>query len=490
MTAVGAVDGGRATRLAAWAVAVLAAASTVYVTATLAVHGFWLDDLYTIAASDPQRPFAEMLRRYLLPETNPPLHYILIRWWRMVSPDDEFWLRVPGLVAYVLTIVAAAFYPCRALRTEERVVLAGLMAVGFGPIYFASELRPYAVLALLSLTYLLDAVAVLDALARGEAAPPGRMLTMVVSGWILSFEHYFGFLFAGSVIAGLLGLGLWGRTWSWRVFAVGVAIAAGFVPWLTWQLPVIGRWFGGGFWIEFDPIGAARGVIRHTLTAAVPAALLAAGIAWALWRTRGAALRDRRIALTAIAAALNVVIPVVVSLHTPLLNGRYFTCLRTLVFFGLALLLAPLLRDRRGAAFVVATLAALLVAYPWAMTLRASWREPSAYVQDMTDCARRDIIAISTLGGADIQRLEPMYRFYLADPRFRFTIVPIGDPVDGLLATLNPTGPGCDVVAMATNLDPTRPELRAPLIAALPFAAPGYEIRHWPSAFVVRRVAR
>jgi hypothetical protein len=31
--------------------------------------------------------FVETLRQYLLPETNPPLHYLLIRWWRFVAPD-------------------------------------------------------------------------------------------------------------------------------------------------------------------------------------------------------------------------------------------------------------------------------------------------------------------------------------------------------------------------------------------------------------------
>ena len=50
--------------------------------------------------------------------------------------------------------------------------------------------------------------------------------------------------------------------------------------------------------------------------------------------------------------------------------------------------------------------------------------------------------------------------------------------------------PGCDVVAIATNVDPAQPGLMARLIAATPFAEPDYELRQWPTAFVVRRVAR
>jgi hypothetical protein len=43
------------------------------------------------------------------------------------------------------------------------------------------------------------------------------------------------------------------------------------------------------------------------------------------------------------------------------------------------------------------------------------------------------------------------------------------------------------VVAIATNLDPAQPGLMASLIAATPFAGPGYEVRQWPTAFVARR---
>jgi uncharacterized membrane protein len=481
--------------LAAWGVAAVAVAGVIYVAMTLASQGFWLDDLYTIAASDPRRPIGEMLRQYLLPETNPPLHYLLIRWWRFLTPDGEVWLRIPGLLAYALTIVAAAFYPCRALRPEERTVLAGLMAVGFGLIYLAAELRAYSVLALFALTALLDSVAIADAIAEGETPPLTRLAALVVSGWILAYEHYFGFLYAGSLIIAILALGLWWRRWSWHVFGAGVAIAAGFVPWLAVQLPVIAGNFGGGFWLELDPIGTLRGFVRHTFTAAIPTALLAVGVALALWQTRGRVLRDRRIALTAIAAAINLAVPLLVSLHTPLLNARYFTGLRTLIYFGLALLLAPLLRAPAGkwghsAALVLAALAALLVSYPFVVTPRASWREASEYVRETTQCAQRDIIGMSTVGGADLQRFEPMFRYYLPDPRFRVTVVPLGASVDAALATLNPTAPGCDVVAIATNIDPAQPGLMARLIAATPFTGPGYEVRQWPTAFVARRVAR
>jgi hypothetical protein len=314
---------------------------------------------------------------------------------------------------------------------------------------------------------------------------------MVVSGWILAYEHYFGLLYAGSLVIAILALLLWGRRWSWRVFFAGAAVAAGFAPWLAVQLPAIAGSFGGGFWIELDPIGALRGFIRHTFTAAIPALLLAAGVVWSLWATRGAALRDRRLALAAIAATVNVTTAVLVSLHTPLLAARYFTCVRTLIYFGLALLLAPLLRAWRSAALVLAALAALLVAYPFAVTPRASWREASEFARQATQCAERDILGLSTLGGADLQRFEPMFRTYLPEPRFRIIIiVPLGDPVDAALARLNPTAPGCDVVAIATNIDPAQPGLAERLVAASPFAGPGYEVRYWPSAFVVRRVVR
>jgi hypothetical protein len=489
MTSASAAEGGRILPLAGWIVAALAAASMLYVAVTLAGQGLWFDDLFTVVASDPHQPFLETLHRYLVPDPSPPLHYFLMRAWRMVAPDDEIFLRVPGFAAYVLAIAAAAFYPCRAVRSAERIVLAGLMAANFGAIYFASELRAYALLPLLSLILLLDALAVADALAADERPAPARLAAMVAVGSILSYEHYFGFLYAGSLVGAILALGLWQRRWSWRVLAVGVAIAAVVVPWLVLQLPALAGISGGGFWIELSPLGALRGLLRHTFTAAIPAALLAAAVGWSLWATRGAVVHDRRLALAGMAAAINVLVPLAVSLHTPVLVARYFTCLRTLVYFALAVLLAPLLGAWRGASLVLASLAALLVSYPFVTTPRASWREPSAFVREATDCGERDIVAISDWGRSDVRLLEPMFRYYLPDQRFHLTVVRRGEPVEAVLGTLNPTAPGCDVVAIATNNDPAQPDLATRQIAATPFAGAGYAVQRWPSAFVVRRIA-
>jgi hypothetical protein len=489
MTSAGAAEGERVTPLAGWIVAALAAASIVYVATTLAAQGLWFDDLFTVVASDPRQPFLEVLRQYLVPDPSPPLHYLLMRLWRMAASDSETALRVPGFIAYVLTIAAAAFYPCRAVRPEERIVLAGLAATSFGAIYFATELRAYALLPLLSMVLLLDALAVADALAAGERPAPARLAAMVGVGWILSYEHYFGVLYAGSLIAAILALCLWRRRWSWRVFAVGVAIAVAIIPWLAIQIPALAGNLGGGFWIELAPLAALRGFLRHTFTAAIPAGLLAACAAWSLWATRGTVLRDHRLGLAGVAAAINVVVPLAVSVHTPILVARYFTCLRTLVYFGLAVLLAPLLRAWRAAGLVLAALAALLVSYPFVTTARASWREPSAYVREMTNCAERDIVAISDWGRSDVRLLEPMFRYYLPEQRYHLVVVRRGEPVEALLATLNPTAPGCDVVAIATNNDPSQPDLATRQIAATPFGGPGYVMQRWASAFVVRRLA-
>jgi hypothetical protein len=490
MTSAGAAERGRISPLAGWGIVALAAAGIVYVAATLTGQGLWFDDLFTVVASDPRQPFLETLQRYLVPDPSPPLHYILMRAWRMVAPDDEVFLRIPGFAAYVLAIAAAAFYPCRAVRPEERIVLGGLMATSFGAIYYASELRAYALLPLLSLILLLDALAVADALAVRERPAPARLATMVAVGSMLSYEHYFGFLYAGSLVGALLALGLWQRRWSWHVLAVGVAIAAGIAPWLALQLPALAGISGGGFWIELSPLGALRGFLRHTFTAAIPAGLLAAAVGWSLWTTRGAIVRDRRLALAGTAAAINVVVPLAMSLHTPVLVARYFTCLRTLVYFGLAVLLAPLLRAWRGASLVLAALVALLVSYPFVTTPRASWREPSTFVREATECVERDIVAISDWGRSDVRLLEPMFRYYLPDQRFHLTVVRRGEPIEAVLGALNPTAPGCDVVAIATNNDPTQPDLATRQIAATPFAGVGYAVERWPSAFVVRRLAR
>jgi hypothetical protein len=79
-----------------------------------------------------------------------------MHFWQLVAPRGDWAMRAPGLFFYVLTIAAAALYPCRAMNTAKRIVFITLMGCSFGTIFFSQEVRPYYIFGLLAICVLYD----------------------------------------------------------------------------------------------------------------------------------------------------------------------------------------------------------------------------------------------------------------------------------------------------------------------------------------------
>src|SRR6185295_8921665 len=59
------------------------------------------DEPFTVHWS--QQPFGVMLNM-LREENNPPLYFLLIKWWSAIAPFEPAWLRVPSAVFSALTV--------------------------------------------------------------------------------------------------------------------------------------------------------------------------------------------------------------------------------------------------------------------------------------------------------------------------------------------------------------------------------------------------
>ncbi|MFN3875778.1 MAG: hypothetical protein ACK4L7_07700, partial [Flavobacteriales bacterium] len=70
---------------------------------SLATRLIWLDDA-PLAHDEPftvywsQQP-AHALRAMLRTENNPPLHFLITRWWGAIAPFEPAWLRLPSALA-------------------------------------------------------------------------------------------------------------------------------------------------------------------------------------------------------------------------------------------------------------------------------------------------------------------------------------------------------------------------------------------------------
>jgi hypothetical protein len=479
-------------RIARLGIVLLCVVALVYQLATITRQGLWFDELFTVLATDPESSLASLFRDYFYTEPQPPGYYMLMYAWRLVTPQTDLWLRLPGSIAYVLMLLAAAFYPCRMLTAPRRLLFTGLLACSLGMLYFSQEVRSYALLALFAVVVTLEAANLFLMLRAGEPIPLRRYAWLTLLGLIGGALHYYSFLFVGANIAVLTLYALLTQRGldALKLAVVGTLVLAEAVPWAIYNAHQVSE--ANIWWMTFEVVQPIRGFLRHLAGGAVPLLLLLALLVLGLRQRRGPRGGQELpvIAYTMAALGLVVAVALLVSLHTPVFNERYLTPLRPPVYFAVALLAGDLLLDRRACWLALATVAALLGSAMLEQKPKTSWREPSEFVRAQTTCDRRELLTYANRAAPFVGARtmpEAMYRRYLPDARFVLRPTDFGPDLAESLAQLAPTAPGCDVVAIVVHLDPKNPAREEELLRGTPFAAPPYLIHRWPGSMVIRR---
>jgi len=78
----------------------------------LSNESLWLDEGFSIRFAN-----LSLYQIFFLPETNPPLYYIILHWWINLFGDSEFSVRFPSVIFGFLSIFmvykSSPYYPLR-----------------------------------------------------------------------------------------------------------------------------------------------------------------------------------------------------------------------------------------------------------------------------------------------------------------------------------------------------------------------------------------
>ncbi len=332
----------------AWGLAIGALAMLTWAQAAAApLMGLWIDELYSLWASDPGVSAGESLAR-ITGDSNPPLYFALLRAVRaLVGAPHAAILALNGLA---LLATAALL-----LRTTQRtgLTLAALAALALsGPVFFYfQEGRAYFIGLCLAF-----ALSWLAALALGEDGARARPRLFATLGVLSALTHVYTALFAGCLAAGLVAHGLLSKRKELREagFALGFATVAAFALWLA---SAYGR-LGNVAWIEFSN-ASVREAFWYVRSLAVGPGLMLAPLALILGIGAVALPRARPLFVAfGVTAVLFVALPLAASLKTPIINGRYWLIGAPALIVVLVMLAREFARERRRWASV-ATIALL-----------------------------------------------------------------------------------------------------------------------------------
>ena len=217
----------RRTLLLAAAIAILVAI-TVWARLPGALDdALWADEVYS--ARTIVAPSAREALYRVSQESSPPGWFFLGRVTHLAGVEPQT-VRLWSVIFSALLTVLVVIYARRFLPVPGALLAGLLIALAYPPVFHGKELRPYALLALLALVFVL-------ALEAAAARPSRWRLVALASVSVAgAMTHYF-FLFP--VFIGVLWLWAFGPRPA-RFWVTGAAFA-GLVPLLVWIPKILGQ---------------------------------------------------------------------------------------------------------------------------------------------------------------------------------------------------------------------------------------------------------
>ena len=165
----------------------LAAGVVVSAFTLLNPYSYWLDELYSVTASNES---LASLHRILLHDLHPPLYQLLLKGWMMVFGDSEFSSRS---LSWIFAV--ASLYPLWRLAKNHGSVFFVCSAIVFSTnmlfTFYANESRSYAMALFFATLVTVYYVAEI----RKQIS-----IVFLIACVALSLTHYFGLILAGVVL--------------------------------------------------------------------------------------------------------------------------------------------------------------------------------------------------------------------------------------------------------------------------------------------------
>lgn len=175
------------------------------------------------------------------PDFHPPGHFILIWLIKQVGFESEVALRLPSVIAAVLSVGVLSRIGGTLFDRWTGCVAALLMATSWSFVYYAQDARSYAAVVLFCLVAIDASIAVVRTLNANRVVGRGAWIRLIVSGSLAAYFHYYGLFFVA-----FLGLGcglvlLPNYRALLRVWLGFAAIGLTYIPWLPALMEDLGH---------------------------------------------------------------------------------------------------------------------------------------------------------------------------------------------------------------------------------------------------------
>lgn len=270
------------------------------------------DEPFTVFWS--QRSWDQLLPMFR-EENNPPLYFLLIKWWSAVVPFEPAWLRIPSALFSALTVWP--LYLLARRLSGPFVALTACLIFTFSNYHFgfAHEVRAYPLFTLITSTGMW-------LLWRAKDGPHGGMRAMLglsALNVLLVYTHFLGWLAIG--VQGLCVLVMPELRHLRKGFFIGlVATFVCFSPYVLIFFSRAGTSVAQGTWLGAPVLEEVYNMVWRWSNAPVCAVLFLLIIVAGTWRNK---LKDPAIRLGLLWSMVPLVGMFLISFNVPMFHDRY-----------------------------------------------------------------------------------------------------------------------------------------------------------------------
>lgn len=279
-------------------------------------NGWWLDELFSIWATDPSIGFLDVLKHRILPDTTPPLYYTGLYWARRLMIDERTAIIILNLGALAVALISVSV-ASRKAGALGWALLAGAFFLLSGPVVrYTIEGRCYVMA--LSITFV---AAWYCALAiEADDNRPG-LFSFAVIGLTAASIHLYAALICDCLAAALVGLSLFTKRRDLLAIGLVLGVSACIMTllWLPFAMNTVDmlRWQE----LSYGSLLTAYSELRELVVGSHLAVFWLIGlffIGLIQPTTRSLA------AVFGLAFILFVFLPILISVKRPIIGARYW----------------------------------------------------------------------------------------------------------------------------------------------------------------------
>lgn len=372
-------------------------------------NSLWLDELYSVTTSFPERTISQLWAA-MIHDVHPPLYALFLHYWMSLFGTSEIAVRMPSLIAGIGTIMVALAMFRPLIGNKPSIVFGLLFALGYGPIWYSLEARSYAIIILLSTTLLGISLRVLDQAAT-QKVDTRQLGLFSLNAAILSLFHYFGLIISCAYGVVLIVMLTRHRNIIIRLVLWSMPAAAISLSWTIYHYYVIPNGLVNNLWItpssievfyKFLIFSFGNGYLSIFWIVAIPILMTVLFYAESQWR--------HFIIFAVASTAVGVSLALLISMRHPMITDRNLLVFLPAVYLVTALGFTPVMKVR--VLRVVPLLFILGVALQSLAVVRyaekTNWRSAANHLISIEGCRKS---AIFVAGGYSTNH----YKYYTAD---------------------------------------------------------------------------